>query len=291
MPPKAKARGHQSHQPQPQPSDYETDAANVDLPVPPPRSNSELNLSAIRRHYPDVTSIQHVASYAVLYTFSLSSQAWEKIGIEGSLFVCTLTPSLIGADRFGVVILNRRGLENWRLELASEEELEITEEYIIVQGDDDATAAAETDGHSGGEGEAEAEGGSSVYGIWIFAEPEPSSTARARVETAAILQSLAKQARESRESKQRDIVVGNGAGTQEAIQVDGQVEESVPMGRQLSLRELFGQQREQDAAWSVHNHGGQNQGPSQAQHPAAGGGGDMLAQLFLKAKQDYNGVG
>jgi hypothetical protein len=26
------------------------------------------------------------------------------------------------------------------------------------------------------------------------------------------------------------------------------------MGRQVSLRELFGKRREEDAAWSVHNH-------------------------------------
>jgi hypothetical protein len=288
MPPKAKARGHQNQQPQPQPSDYETDAANVDLPLPPPRSNSELNLSVIRRHYPDVTSIQHVASYAVLYTFSLDSQAWEKIGIEGTLFVCALTPSSIGADRYAVIMLNRRGLENWRLELASEEELEITEEYIIVQGEGPGVADTE------GEGEAEAEGGNMVYGIWIFAEPEPSSTSRARVETAAKLQALAKRARESREAVQRDLVVGNGGGAQLDIEVDGQVEDSVPMGRQLSLRELFGQQREQDAAWSVHNHGVQSHGPGHGQGQqaaAAAGGGDMLSQLFMKAKQNYNGVG
>src|SRR5262249_41229325 len=39
--------------------------------------------------------------------------------------------------------------------------------------------------------------------------------------------------------------------------------ESVPMGRQLSLRELFGQQREQDSGWSVHVHQSPQEPPIQ----------------------------
>ena len=94
-------------QPAPQPSDYETDVPQVDVPRPPPRSNEQLNLSVLQRHYPDITSLLYVASYTVLYVFSLESNTWEKTGIEGTLFVCQLTPSPIGADRFSVVILNR----------------------------------------------------------------------------------------------------------------------------------------------------------------------------------------
>lgn len=64
------------------------------------------------------------------------------------------------------------------------------------------------------------------------------------------------------------------------------------MGRQLSLRELFGQQRTQDAAWSVINHhNAQVAPPSQGQHPTSipqPGQPDMLSQLFMKAKEDYN---
>lgn len=67
------------------------------------------------------------------------------------------------------------------------------------------------------------------------------------------------------------------------------------MGRQLSLRELFGQQRTQDSAWSVQNHHTaqpevmhQHYQPAQAQQPAQN---DVLSQLFMKAKQDYNNFG
>jgi hypothetical protein len=68
----------------------------------------------------------------------------------------------------------------------------------------------------------------------------------------------------------------------------------VPMGRQVSLRELFGQQREQDADFSVHSHNSHPL-PSQAQQQHAYAPAptqqDVLGQLFMKAKQDYNSLG
>ncbi|KAF2265458.1 PH domain-like protein [Lojkania enalia] len=262
---KAKSRAHaqqpQPPQPAPQPSDYETDAPPaIDVPLPPPRSNDELNLSVLHRHYPEIISIRHVTPYAVLYTYSLDSRQWEKIGIEGTLFVCQLSPSPTGSDRFSVVILNRRGLENFTMELTSDAELEITEEYVILQGEEH------------------------VYGIWIFSEQD-SSTANARLESSEIIRQLARQAAESRRAREQVSDNGTPGDAEE------QVEESIPMGRQLSLRELFGQQRQQDAAWSLHNHNSapnSRSGPGQVPQAAKN---DVLDQLFAKAKQDYNGAG
>lgn len=74
-----------------------------------------------------------------------------------------------------------------------------------------------------------------------------------------------------------------------------QVQSSVPMGRQLSLRDLFGQQRTQDAAWSVINHHNAQahihaQPPPELQlgQPGQPAQPDMLSHLFMKAKQDYD---
>ena len=129
MAPHRKARANQP-QPPPQPSDYETDAPPaVDVPLPPPRSNEELNFSVLRRQYADLLSIEHVTPYAALYTFNLETQSWEKMGIEGTLFICQLTPSPIGAERYCAIILNRRGLENFYQELTSSEEMEISDPY------------------------------------------------------------------------------------------------------------------------------------------------------------------
>ncbi|KAF2008808.1 PH domain-like protein [Aaosphaeria arxii CBS 175.79] len=273
MPPqphKGRSRSQQGpSQPQPQPSDYETDAPQIDVPPPPPRSNEQINLSVLKRHYPDVASLLHVAPYTVLYIFSLTSQTWEKSGIEGTLFVCQLTPTAVYPDRFSVVILNRRGLDNFSMDIVSDEEVEITDEYLILQGDQ-------------------------IYGLWIFSEPPPSSTANARVETANKILALAQQAAANKEPE--DVSATEGFAASESA------EESIPMGRQLSLRELFGQQRESDAAWSVHNHHSQAPAPQPMSNSGfmpsmnAGGGlmdgsGDHLGQLFMKARQNYNGVG
>ncbi|OCK87112.1 PH domain-like protein, partial [Cenococcum geophilum 1.58] len=221
-------------QPLPQPSDYETDAPNLDILPPPPRSNTELNLSVIQRHNPSVRSILSIAPYAVVYLFSPAAQAWEKCGIEGTLFVCQLTQSSIGADRYAVTILNRRGLDSFTTELLSGDDVENTEEYVILQvGAEDGTPQ--------------------IYGLWIFSEPPPSSTANTRTINAQIIQDCAIQAEMSRKLLEQELRDSSNGAQQ--IAEDAQAEEeSVPMGRQLSLRELFGQQRTQDAGWSLHNH-------------------------------------
>ncbi|CAN9375655.1 unnamed protein product [Alternaria alternata] len=261
MAPHRKARANQP-QPPPQPSDYETDAPPaVDVPLPPPRSNEELNFSVLRRQYADLLSIEHVTPYAALYTFNLETQSWEKMGIEGTLFICQLTPSPIGAERYCAIILNRRGLDNFYQELTSSEEMEISDPYVIIQGEQ-------------------------VYGIWIFADPPPASTANCRVETAAKMMDIADKARASREALEP---------TAKATEL-AEAASSVPMGRQLSLRELFGQQREQDAGFSIHNHNThpmpsihqQQQGYMPSPGPAQN---DVLGQLFMKAKQNHNGLG
>lgn len=142
-----------SRQPSAQPtSDYESDtAANFTdtapiLPPPPVRSNEELNLLVLRRWQPHVTSILTIAPFAVLYLFSAESQGWEKCEVQGSLFVCVLRNG-----GYKLVILNRKGLENWEFELRSEEAIQVTEEYVIVQKEDQ-------------DGEVQ------IYGIWIFEE-------------------------------------------------------------------------------------------------------------------------
>lgn len=256
-----RAHGRPS-QPQPQPSDYETDAApaNVDVPLPPPRSNEELNVAVLRRIYRELLAIEHVTPYAALYTFNLETQQWEKVGIEGTLFVCQLTPSPIGAERYCAIIYNRRGLDNFYQELTSSDEMEIADPYVIIQGE-------------------------AVYGVWIFADPPPATTANCRIETAEKMMEVADRARASREAKER---VGKN-GLREATESTSAMA-STPMGRQLSLRELFGQPREQDAAF--HNHG---QPPSvvydQQQGFAQHAGPGQIDQLFARARQDYTSHG
>lgn len=176
-------QSQQLQQPLGHTSDYDTDyhalAEAVSNP-PPARSNEELNLKVIRRYNPDITAIISIAMYAVVYTFSPESQTWEKSGVEGTLFICALAPSPAapGAERYGVIVLNRRGLENFLTELRSPECVEITDDYVILQLD-------ETD---------PATGAPKIVGLWIYSEPAPSSTAEARQVNAQIIRECATRA-------------------------------------------------------------------------------------------------
>lgn len=168
--------------PQPQvrqPSDYESDlnaTAQLDaFPPPPARTNAQLNLSVLTRHEPLTTSILFIAPYAVVYTFSSASEQWEKCDIEGTLFVCQLASHPAGGERFSVIILNRRRLDNFKLELLEGGQVEDTEQFIILQDRDE-------------------QGSVRVFGLWIFSEPNPSSTAETREQVVRVIADCAARA-------------------------------------------------------------------------------------------------
>lgn len=161
MPPKRKPNRTTQLQPQ---SDYDTDTANntdnqpMAVTSPPPlRSNEELNLLVLRRWCPEIQGIIAIAPFAVLYTFSPETQQWEKSETQGTLFICQLSGAAF--PRYRVIILNRKGPENFHLDLVSTENIEVTEEYVIVQivGEDDTPL---------------------VYGIWIFSDGDSSPDTR-----------------------------------------------------------------------------------------------------------------
>ena len=122
-------------------------------------------------------------------------------------------------------------MDNFSTALLSPEDVDVTDEYVIlrVEGEDGA--------------------GPLIYGLWIFSEPPPSSTANARTITAHIIVECATRALASRKRVMEVEVEGQEEDEEED---HGHVEElgdelqeagGVPMGRTLSLRELFGQQR------------------------------------------------
>ncbi|TVY25887.1 mRNA-decapping enzyme subunit, partial [Lachnellula hyalina] len=122
-----------SSQPQPaaiQPSDYESDV--YDVPPPTTRSNTELNLSVLRRHCASISTILSIAPSAQIYTYV--GGGWNKTDIEGTLFLCQTGGG--GGDGGGVgyvvVVLNRRGLENLVIDLGMIENVEVTEEFLMV---------------------------------------------------------------------------------------------------------------------------------------------------------------
>lgn len=266
-------------------TDYESDAAyfsdlqhqhqqqqqQSEAPPPPVRTNEELNLSVLRRHNPDIVAILSLAQYAVVYIFSPTTRQWEKNGVEGTLFVCQLTQGPLGEERYTAFVLNRRGLNNFNLQLTDADNVELTEEYVILKADDDAAGESTEGVASNGQPNGASTPGLRIYGLWIYSEPAPNSTAQARTinaqkirECAAHAGQTLKMARERLEAMQQNGLHVAAAAAENQVAPLEEVQASVPMGRQISLKDLFGQQRAQDDGWSVRAH---HEPQGQAQRP------------------------
>ncbi|KAK1992197.1 Dcp1-like decapping family protein [Colletotrichum falcatum] len=239
--PTPRKRGHARHSsasghgPRPVQSDYESDAAHyVDShPVPQPnpallnRTNTDLNLSVLRRYLPSINSTLSIAANAVVYTFNPSLPGWDKTGIEGTYFLCMQDPSPAAvppSPRACIFVLNRRGLENVILDLGDVADFEVVDEIYIFR----------LRGAAGGEDEAS---NNKVIGIWIHADKEDT-----RVMNAALIAESLKHVRLAGELKDAD----GGGGAAAAAAAPAPQEEVGPamqaIGRRLSLSDLFGAQ-------------------------------------------------
>ena len=202
-------------------SDYESDANNLAYrPPTADRTPDELNLSVLQRHDTSILALEYIAPYVVLYTFLPDTAGWEKTGVEGTAFVCRLRPTQERRTRYSIMILNRRGLNNFQLELSGDVTVESADDITILQS--------------------KPEGKVHIYGFWVFSEPLPSSTSEHRE---AFTQTIRTCAQEVKRGEEEDI-----PNTLEDSQA------SVPMDRKISLKEIFGQQRQQDDSWSVRSH-------------------------------------
>jgi hypothetical protein len=207
-----------NHLPPPiQASDYESDAQHYDNRHIPPatRTNTELNLSVLRRYNPSIRTILSIAANAVVYLFTPRTQTWEKSGVEGTLFVCDQEPTRIsGDDSFCIVVLNRRGLDNIILDLGNTQDVEITNELLIMRFQDRA---------SGNE--------QKVIGLWIHNDKNDT-----REVNQALIKECWERARESR------ILDAERAAFQGHFdEENGDIEhiEPVGVGKRISLTDLF----------------------------------------------------
>lgn len=310
-------------------SDYESDYPNYlsdaaqqqepELPIPPPlRSNEDLNLAVLRRHNPCINSIVSLAPYAVVYVFNPSSRQWEKSGAEGTLFVCSLSQGGLGEERYSAFVLNRRGLNNFDIPLTDGENVELTEEYVILKSDMEKGLENDQNGSNNNPaGNNKSPSDVRIYGIWIYSEPPPNSTAQTRAINAQTIRECAvhagnslRLARERLEAfRQNGLHMAAQAATTTAVPLE-EVQASVPMGRQVSLKDLFGQQRAQDDGWTTRAHHlnpnigdwqhppppalppmeiGMGMSPAAQPQPQAQPQQDVLEDLFRRAGLAYQG--
>ena len=249
-----------------------------------------LNHRVLARHLPSLSTVLSKTPYSVIYTFSPQSSTWEKSGVEGTLFIVRLHPLPgLASPRYALVILNRRGLDNWTLELNTAEGVQVTEEYIILQGQGSVADALD-----GGNADAD-----KIWGIWVFEERE-GSTRGQRQETADWILRCAQMAEdesatmangdrgEARDVDVKDWVEGIGAaeGDGQPGEVQGQNlgtshkddGNSVPQQQPTNAPDLM-------ALLNQGRRPQQERGPPLApQDPNAGR--DVLGDLFKRAGEN-----
>jgi hypothetical protein len=187
------------------------------------RTVEEINFSVIRRYVPSLQRIIAKAPSAVVYTLIPTTGQWDKANIEGTLFVCQLTPSpTTGTERHCIVILNRKGLENLIIESGEIANVEITDEFLLLEF---RSKNEELDSEV-----------RNIMGFYLHSYQDTPReeicqlikehweiAMRDRIET----QAEEGVAEEDVDDSFRGSEIGRG--------------ESKPMGRRLSLTELFGQ--------------------------------------------------
>jgi hypothetical protein len=234
MTPRKPKQRQQHHRPTPsliQASDYESDIqsyAHIHNIPPSTRTNTELNLSVLRRYNPSILTILSIAANAVIYLFTPSTQQWEKSGVEGTLFVCETDPPSTTIDAgYCVVVLNRRGLGNLILDLAQAQDVEVTDELLIMRFQED-----------GGEGDGEKQ---KVMGVWIHKDKDDTR----EVNAGLIQQCWEKLAGTKGQYAGAGETVGsNGNGTFGGSGSSARAG-GAAAGRRISLTDLFGQQGSQ----------------------------------------------
>ncbi|KAK4246088.1 hypothetical protein C7999DRAFT_15754 [Corynascus novoguineensis] len=230
-------------------SDYESDTAQymenretsaAAPPNPQPaRDNTELSLRVLRRYQPGIRSILAIAANAVAYNFLEATQGWEKHGAEGTMFVCEQEP-LVSSEvaplvvpRVCVFVLNRRSMENLEIDLLRVTDCEVVGELIVFRLENDAGGVSSNNN----QGEDGAGAAKKIVGLWIHADETNTREVHASLILGAWQQG--RQALGAYIHAMAAGAPGNGAFDSD-VQAPAAPESSSIAGKQLSVRELFG---------------------------------------------------
>jgi hypothetical protein len=229
-PRKPRTRNHASSTSQPPlVSDYDSEAQYT-APTPL-RTPEQINFSVIARYVPSLSKILSIAQSAYIYTLAHSTGTWEKTNIEGSMFVCELTPSPItGSPRHCIIVLNRKGLENLIIDSGEIEAVEISDEFLLLSFRSKEELLVQNQDQQ-----------TKILGFFLTTNSEKD-----REEVCQLVKSHWEIAMKERESGEgREGMVENFGDEGYGIAAGGAVGEGVgenkAMGRRLSLTELFRQ--------------------------------------------------
>lgn len=119
-------------------------------------ARAAFNIKVLRRHDPSISQIMYSTSFVVLYEYSQG--AWTKSGVEGPMFLFRRESV---SPHYGMFVLNRNGVDNYAIQITRDDDLEVTEEFVIFRPAD--TDASRDDEYSAEENQEDA-----IVGIWVF---------------------------------------------------------------------------------------------------------------------------
>ncbi|KAI1485362.1 hypothetical protein F5X96DRAFT_348337 [Biscogniauxia mediterranea] len=208
-------------------SDYESDTAHymASHPATLPaalaaRTNTELNLSVLQRYVPSISSILSIAANAVVYTFQPPTE-WKKSNIEGPMFICSQKAEEREAGDHGCLfILNRKGLQNYVLDLNAVSDFELATDLLIFNLGDQAKEVPMENGEAVLP---------KVLGLWTYAEDQSD-----RQTNADLIYEMWIKVREARE--QRTAAGYSDAEQDQSAEVGPAAQ---AMSRRVSISDLF----------------------------------------------------
>ncbi|KAI0536146.1 PH domain-like protein [Xylaria digitata] len=211
-------------------SDYESDTAQYMAPPHPSvqqsaalagRTNTDLNLGVLRRYLPSITSVLSIAANAVVYTFQPPSE-WKRTNMEGTMFICSQRKAPgEGGETGCLFILNRKGLQNFVLDLDTVGDFELAGDLLIFKLD---YAAHEVHLETG---EAVTP---LVLGLWTYAEDKSD-----RETNAALITDMWSQTLSTRDARAQAAASDPAAFA--ALAEAGPAAQAT--GRRLSVSDLF----------------------------------------------------
>ncbi|KXJ92519.1 hypothetical protein Micbo1qcDRAFT_202743 [Microdochium bolleyi] len=209
-----------------QTSDYESDtpyymsadapSAAAHLANRSTMSIRDLNLSVLKRYLPSITDVLFHAVNGVVYTLSYSSMTWERGTVEGTVFVCLQGghPAQDLGSNACVIVLNRKGLDNFILDLSTVSSIEFQDGLLMFALEDQDSTLDQP----------------RTYGVWTHYDNEVE-----RKDMSEQVRSLWASVRAARAQRQ-------AAGLEYHQQAhDAQMGPALQaLGRRLSLSALFG---------------------------------------------------
>jgi mRNA-decapping enzyme 1B len=105
----------------------------------------EYNLSVLKRRDAAITRLLDMAGHVVLYQFNEETKAWDRKGVEGSLFVVERST----APKHQFVVLNRLSSENLVETIDADFQTELTDQFLLYRN-----------------------ASSEILGVWFYSPPE-----------------------------------------------------------------------------------------------------------------------